>query len=281
MVRINAWKVLSIVMTSVLAVSCGSGGDQDGGQSAGSSGSGGGGSASVGASANALMASFADTDADILGVQLGMTPDEAHAALREARPDASVSEPSYVTMSIKTPVPAEKPGAYVQGIGINDRQDMVRVRFARPPLENVAMSIERNQSLSNADPQTSLEVYRDALIEKYGEPDEAPVSDNNLMHHFKWLFPSNRADCYPIGGLRSATEWTTSVADLPSAAERCASALVYTLTVQNGIVSRAQARLGNAGVIGLEIESHTMLQRELAEKAAAAEREAATGQPDL
>jgi len=290
----NLQKAATIIALSTFVISCGSGSNENTNQAAASSGedtapaaSSSGSlskdqeSATVGASADDLIDSMSDVEVDLLGVRLGMTPEEAYAALRAARPNAQVSKPTYVTMSVKTPVPADTEGAYAQGIRINDRMDSVQVSFARPPLDNVVTSVERRQLLSTAQPQTSLEVYRDALLNKYGKPVEEVVAGNKAMHHFKWLFPSNGTDCYPIEELRSSTEWATSAPDLDASPERCASALVYSLAVNNAIVNDARGRLGNAGAIALEIQAHVDYQRELSEQAAKAAREAATAAPDL
>lgn len=229
-----------------------------------------------------MIASLADIDADILGVRLGMTPEEAHAKLSEALPDANIPKLYYTTMTSNSrPVPPDTPGAFVGGIGINN-PEKVQIRFSRPPAENVVISVERNQSLSGQK-NTSLEVFRDSLIEKYGEPDEAPVW-NDVLHYFKWLYPSGAADCNPLETGVKATDyrnWPTDVDDLPHPPERCATALIYTLTVRNGIVAFADAKLGNVGVIDLNNEAYAALRKEMREQAAAAAREAATDKPDL
>jgi len=45
----------------------------------------------------------------------------------------------------------------------------------------VVISVERRQLLSTAQPQSLLEVYRDALLNKYGKPVEEVVAGNKAM----------------------------------------------------------------------------------------------------
>lgn len=285
---------LSLVsVLALLAASCGSGGDDSEEAAAGEKATSQTGSgntradkqttASAGNVAD-MIASFADIDADILGVRLGMTPQEAYAALKEARPDAPLSMPNYVSMTSQgQQVSPDAPGAYIQGININDPIEKVIVTFARPPADNVVTAIERSQSYTITSDKSSADVYRDALIDKYGQPDEAPVW-NDLLYHSKWLYPSNAKDCNPLETSLPGNHyknWRTDPKNMRHRPEQCATALIYTLTVNNGVVDRVNVKIGNAGVIRLTRDAHVALREELAEQAAAAERDAATNEPDL
>lgn len=235
MTRLRARKALSIAAMSILLVSCGEE-DESAVENADTSGAtaleatetdstnaAGDNTAPRDASAGApasLEAAVAGVEADILGVRLGMTPHEAEAALKENKPDnVRLSPRSYASVdpahsSGIPPVKADTPGAFVPFMsarGPGSTHD-IQIAFANPPAENLVESIVRKQLYSSVgDQQTSLDVYRQSLIDKYGPPAEEDKSGAILL--LKWLYPSSASDCTPLKSNLPATKQGSSYPD--------------------------------------------------------------------
>ncbi len=302
MTQLRARKAVSIAALSILLMSCG---DEDGGAAEDIDTSGNTAlaatapantkgtdtaprDASAGAPA-ALEAAVAGVEADILGVRLGMTPDEAEAALQENKPDNvrllprtwSTFDPAH--SSGWPPIKEDTPGAFVPGVratGPGNTHDL-QIAFAKPPAENLVESIVRKQLYSSVGgQQTSLDVYRQSLIDKYGPPAEEDKSGAILL--LKWLYPSSAADCTPLKSNLPATKQGSSYPDdMGHPPETCATALIYSLTFNGGIVSNMAARLANPGQEYFHREAAVAHQSKLREQAAEAERQKATDKPDL
>lgn len=275
---------------SVFAVACGSGGDEGAESSGTNSGANEANSESskdsskAGSDAGPMLIN--NVDADIFGVKLGMTPEEAKAALEENKPQYWQGTPLvYNTMeqqmgltdSMFKPT-AETPGAFVGATSISRGSDRVHVYFAAPPAENVVQSVERKENVRG---DTSVEVYRQALVDKYGEPDE--VDEAGAVTLLKWLYDGK--DCNRLASNLPATKyqhWPTDLASIPHSPKQCATALIYSLTAPSGdIVNTVEAKIGNVGQIYLNREATMALRDEIQQKAQEERVKQATDAPDL
>ncbi|WP_375208190.1 hypothetical protein [Hyphococcus sp.] len=279
----------SAAAMSVFIVACGSGGDE-GAKSSGAVSDAA--EAKAESSKDSKSASDAgpmivdDVDADIFGVKLGMTPEEAKAALEENKPEYwqgsalvynTLEQQMGLTDAMFKPT-AETPGAFVGTTSLGRGSDRVHVYFALPPAENVVQSVERKENIRG---DTSVDVYRQALVDKYGEPDE--VDEAGAVMLLKWLY--NGKDCNPLASNLPATKyqhWPTDAASIPHSPRQCGTALIYSLTAPSGdIVSNVEAKLGNVGQIYLNREATIAFRDEIQKKAQEERVQQATDAPDL
>ncbi len=236
-----------------------------------------------------LNAAVSSVEADILGVRLGMSPDEVGTALNENKPDNvqllprkwSSMDPAHA--SDFQPVNAETPGAFVPGIratGPGSTHE-IQVTFAKPPADNVVESIMRKELYSSvAGQQTSLEAYRQSLIEKYGTPTEEDQGGAIVL--IKWLYPDSASDCTPLkSNLPAKRQMSNYPKDMGHLPETCATTLVYSLTANGGIVSNMEAKLANVGQEYFNREAMIAHRDALNEQAAEAQRQQATDRPNL
>lgn len=234
-----------------------------------------------------------DVDVDVRGVRLGMTLEEAEAALMENMPEGSIFEVTQLgtVQHIIGEAPTDRltpqtPGAYPVTARASDPQvtkEVVSLDFALPPAKSVVRSITRSHRMQFAtnfsETQTSVEVYRQALIDKYGPPDaEIPQGANGAL--LKWLY-SDEVDCTSARGNGAAHgyNWVYQYAGDPA---DCSTALLYSYQAgADGIVTDASAKIGNVGLIQLNTLANRALMEALTEQVNAAKREAATDEPDL
>lgn len=237
----------------------------------------------------ALNTAVASVEADILGVRLGMTPDEAEAALNDNAPDNvqllsrnwSTFDPEH--SSGWPPINADTPGAFVPGVratGPGNTHE-IQVTFARPPADNLVESIYRKQLYSSVgDQQTSLEVYRQSLIDKYGPPAEEDKAGAIML--LKWLYPSSAKDCAPLrSNLPAKRQVSSNPDDMGHPPEKCATALIYSLTSNGGIVNYMESKFVNPGQEYFNREATAAYQEQIRRQAAEEKREEATDAPDL
>lgn len=140
-----------------------------------------------------------DDKFDVVGLKLGMTRDEAIKALT-----AYGIEPARIQEQLQT---------YGYSDGVNNastepflmrittsretrvngvrNSDSFTIRFSPPPAGGRVVAIQR-LAQNNANPPTNAE-YRQALLEKYGEPTEAVLGNR------KWMFGKGTQDCLPKG----------------------------------------------------------------------------------
>jgi hypothetical protein len=288
--RLQMKNVAWVAAVSVFAIACGSGGDEVAESSAAKPGSveskpeSSKESSKSGSDAGPVIVS--NVNADIFGVKLGMTPEEAKAALEENKPQYwqgtplvynTIEQQMGLTDSMFKPT-AETSGAFVSATSISRGSDQVHVYFAAPPAENVVQSIERKENVSG---DTSVEVYRQALVDKYGEPDE--VDEAGAVILLKWLYDGK--DCNRLASNLPATKyqhWPTDLASIPHSPKQCATALIYSLTSPTGdIVSTVEAKIGNVGQIYLNREAMMALRDDIQQKAQEERIKQATDAPDL
>lgn len=218
-----------------------------------------------------------------------MTPDEAEAALNNNKPDNvqifsrnwSTFDPAY--SSGYPPANADTPGAFVPGVratGPGNTHE-IQVTFARPPADNRVESIFRKQHYSSVgNQQTSLDVYRQSLIDKYGSPAEEDKAGAIML--LKWLYPAGAADCTPLKSNLPAKRQASSYPDdMGHPAEKCATALIYSLSNAGGIVNYMEAKLVNPGQEYFNREASEAHQDKLRRKAVEEKQQEATNEPDL
>lgn len=224
---------------------------------------------------------------ELRGVRLGMTLEKARAALMAAMPEGSTFEVNQyggvghlIGHPPTGPLTADTPGAYpVRASGSDPMvtKEVVAVEFALPPAPSVVRRVVRNHPVqfSERGTQTSVEVLREALIEKYGPPDdERTLVTRGAM---KWLASPDKEDCNFWRG--TGYNWHYQRAGHPA---DCSTALVYSYGAgADGVVTTVQAQLGNAGLIQLNTLANRALWEVLRENANAAERAGATDKPEL
>lgn len=103
---------------------------------------------------------------DILGLQIGMTPDEVEAKLREIDEAMEISRrQATLRMDEATPFVA----GVVGKLGGHRDGEVIEVRFPPPPNPLKATMIARVQSFEDGN-SLSYQTLRSALEEKYGSP---------------------------------------------------------------------------------------------------------------
>jgi hypothetical protein len=185
---------------------------------------------------------------DIVGVTLGMTPDEVAAAFGAFVPGAKpqiereFSKPLNVMLDQiqnKNMDPAQLES--VQAIP-NFKQLVssisssgLSVTFAGPPDENRALYIRRQDKPKG----TSLEVYREAVLAKYGKPHSETGTGGVANSQLTWVYPADGRYC----------EDRLKDAVVPEDPETCATSLV--IKIVGNPVAVAYSTLVNVGDVAL------------------------------
>ena len=140
---------------------------------------------------------------DVAGFTLGMTPEQALQALREyGADDASISETQssysysdglnhdYRTEAFVSRISAAKTRRFENG---REHTDSVNLYFSPPPEGGRLVGLERLVR-NRIDPVTNGE-FRDAIIDKYGEPTAANASASMV----NWKFGGGDKNCLSTG----------------------------------------------------------------------------------
>jgi hypothetical protein len=231
-----------------------------------------------------------DVGADIHGVRLGMSPEEALSVLQTKFPDAKINAPKYFTMAQATGLDlsgaqstASTPGAYATKASVIDDEtrDVISIEFALPPARNVVQSITRKQDTQFrqdfATNKTSTDVYYQALVGKYGAPTkETPLYTGKIL---KWLYPAEKKDCHPSNrGAAHPQSWVLQRTE----PEKCATALLYSYGAgADGVVTMVEARLADVGQMYINMLANKALREEYRRQANEAKGKKATKVPDL
>lgn len=153
-------------------------------------------------------ASSPDGDADIVGLALGMTPEEVRSAIEQHSPALKIQESEgripLADGSVRTYV------ARLSATSARRRGEEIRVEFAWPPRELRAVSIGRYQEFPIGS-RPSGEALREAIVAKYGPPDETkeerppfvvpslPGVPSHLGDtQLRWRLDDGRQDCVKI-----------------------------------------------------------------------------------
>jgi hypothetical protein len=132
---------------------------------------------------------------DIVGLRLGMTVDEAKAALKAYDPAIAINEHrQYYTYSdgVTHGLRSQDFVFYIDGSrkiveGNQWGDEGIALYFSPTPDDQRVTYITRSQS-NTPNPPTGQQ-YRDALIKKYG----TPTDDSSGL--LKWVFPAGKVDC--------------------------------------------------------------------------------------
>lgn len=132
---------------------------------------------------------------DIVGLRLGMTVDEAKAALKAYDPAITINEHrQYYTYSdgVTNGLRSQDFVFYIDGSrkiveGNQWGSEGITLYFSPTPDDQRVTYITRNQH-NTPNPPTGQQ-YRDALIKKYGTPTD------DSSGRFRWVFPAGKVDC--------------------------------------------------------------------------------------
>lgn len=127
--------------------------------------------------------------------------------------------------------------------------DRLTLTFALFPDANRVLNIQRTTA-SAPDERTSLDLFRESLVQKYG----AATTTNELKNQgavcglqATWVYPANASSCYAGAGW-SMPDRGTIERNLKISADACGTVLAFSLT--GNPVSRAESRLTNvAGLL--------------------------------
>lgn len=137
---------------------------------------------------------------DIAGLKLGMSPDQAKAALKAFGVDPARIQEVKRNYRYIDGVNAHSTPEFLDHISADKNvlkngqwvKDMFMLVFAPPPKGGQLVSVVR--TIENyVDPPTVAD-YRAAIIEKHGKPDE------DRSGRLTWLDPKNGVNCTPLGG---------------------------------------------------------------------------------
>lgn len=145
----------------------------------------------------------ADTgDVDIVGLKLGMTLEEAQAAIAAYNPDLKIQPPVHKVIQYRVGNETRKTEpflSYLFAVSGKKQSDDIYVYFSLPPGEPRAIAITRLHN--NFDPPIPREVYRKALIEKYGEPAATEKDiygdESQKLHWYQWHIGDGKVQCVP------------------------------------------------------------------------------------
>lgn len=142
---------------------------------------------------------------DIVGLRLGMTPEEAKAALLAHDPELMLQE-QRMYFSYSDGEKSHKTEPFLATINARRRDalEVFTIELSPPPAGGKVVSIKRQQKFGSNAP--TLRTYRDALVDKYGPP--LPPDDRNLQGSsiLVWEFPDGGIRCSPFGTGPSARE---------------------------------------------------------------------------
>ncbi|MCA8927783.1 MAG: hypothetical protein KDC18_06910 [Alphaproteobacteria bacterium] len=140
------------------------------------------------------------SEADIVGLTLGMTVAEAEAAIKAYNPDLHIQPPVQKIYQYRVGNKTHKTDpfvSYIFAVSGKKQHDSIYVYFSLPPSEPRAIAISRIHN--NFDPPISREAYIEALHEKYGPPQASEIDATNdnkrQTHRYQWLIGDGKVQC--------------------------------------------------------------------------------------
>ncbi len=208
------------------------------------------------------LAATADVEARLKGVEqklaepppappapdlLGMTPEQALAALKQSVPryaiQANYTSPLHELRRTREPITKNTKDRYlpqIVGDGTSgDTSHLARVGFGLPPRENVVIQVE----WSSAGPQgnQALQSHLSAQITKRGKPSgetASPLSaTREAATRLKWVYGPAKQDCVQLRGA-GLFEWPNDATKLSIPKQDCAPALVHNVYHWQGKLRR-------------------------------------------
>ncbi len=202
-------------------------------------------------------------EADILGLTLGMTPDQARSTLQERFKNqlASLKDHSAVYEGLDGTAQRKLRSIFAE-IGTDKRRifERVTVHYTFPPAKPIATHIHRVKHFEPGKEPPFQTVY-DALVKKYGEP-SLEVSDNpndplaqwrgQVARTFVWELDKGKKNC----GIHNNTlHFPASIAvDRSVDPQSCAKLFGVTINVSPAIDAVLSATFGLAN-FALEVQS--------------------------
>ena len=195
---------------------------------------------------------------DLLGVKLGMTPEQALAALKQSAPryeiDASYTSPLHELRRASGRVTKDTKDRYLPQIfgsaTIGDTSYTARVSFGLPPQQNVVIKVD----WSSAGPQgnQALQSHLSAQASKRGKPSGETASPLSATREaatsLKWVYGPEKQDCVQ---LRAAGlyQWPSDTTKLSVPKQDCAPALVHNVYHWQGKLRRTDTSLAKIGLV--------------------------------
>jgi len=220
--------------------------------------------------------------ADVLGIRLGMAPHEVVAAVKSRNPSlGNIGDVVYHSLLADTgrfmgAATRDTEGAFALKYIAqrSNRAHRLDVSFFQPPAKNVVGKIQRKlqYNIYDESQRISLDVYRTALVEKYGEPtiDALPGYANVLQ--YRWLWPADGTNCSP-------NKWVDARRGLPAGTDTCATTLIVNISATDSIVQTAEFILGNPLDVINAREDYLELIIQKSEEYAEEQRQQATEKP--
>jgi len=128
-------------------------------------------------------------DVDVVGLRLGMTAEEARAALsahdsrlalQETNTNVTIQDSYSKQLTVATYLShiAARSIPNQRGYGPDDPEEVIAVRFAPPPAEHRVSHVHRYIKYKSGN-APALDAMRTALVDKYGQPNNA--ADDTLV----------------------------------------------------------------------------------------------------
>jgi len=137
---------------------------------------------------------------DVIGIRLGMTPDEVRTALKSHNPEFKIEEYTYTygysdgTSSYSTdPVIGRMAVRHIRPTGPNRGNDVIILDFSGRAGNEVATAIKRER-MGDLNPP-SVKDFVTLLTEKYGP------YDNHNVQYVEWYGNSGSKDCFDLAAL--------------------------------------------------------------------------------
>lgn len=193
-------------------------------------------------------------DAEIIGLKLGMTVEEAKQAIADYDADLIIQPPMQRAYRYQVGNKTLKTDPFISSlyaVAKDKQKGNVQLYFSMPPSEAKVIAISRTHS--KFEPPITRDNYIKALVDKYGEPDATQKDvygdSARQMHWLQWHISADKQQCLPyfsggreadgsfgtVGGssIEKAEVTQVILSKHPNAAgldlDNCASVLTYQL----------------------------------------------------
>ena len=132
--------------------------------------------------------SVAAPDWDIVGIRLGMSPEQARAAIKAHAPKAEVTDTTR-QFSYNDGVRQQQTPGFLGGItatqGPSNKSETLEVMFSAPPMEQRVIRVIR--TLVMIDDPLPMERAMAAVTQKYGQPPRVLEAHNGRGNFLRWV----------------------------------------------------------------------------------------------
>jgi len=133
-------------------------------------------------------ASMAAPDWDIVGVRLGMSPEQARAAIKAHAPQAEITDTTR-QFSYNDGVRQQQTPGFLGGItatqGPSNKSETLELMFSAPPMEQRVIRVIR--TLVMVDDPLPMERAMAAVTQKYGPPPRVLEANNGRGNFSRWV----------------------------------------------------------------------------------------------